>query len=192
MFNTKLPARFNYWKIGTIALVSLLVVAFGVWFYLTPYLAVWNMRTAAVNRDAQTFCSYIDFPVFKENLKSELNAKMLVNMQQDQTLKDNPFSGLALTVVPTIVNNMVDAYISPAGIERLFKEGARQAEQTQNVPAQTFNEEFLSESKNEINTGYNSFSEFEVSIKPKTGEGSKLIFERRGLFGWQLVNMKFD
>lgn len=186
----------NYWKIASYTLITLLLVGLGVWFYLTPYLAIRDMRSAALNRDAKTFCAYIDFPVLKDNLKSELNAKMLAEMNKDQKLKDNPFSGLAMTMGPAIVNNMVDGFVSPAGIELLFKgdfnpnqQGASQAPA---VATQTFSSDFINEEKGELTTGYNSYDEFEVSYKPKTGGGSKLIFERRGLWSWKLINMKLD
>jgi hypothetical protein len=197
MFEQKQPT--NLWKIGTITLIALLVVGLGVWFYLTPYLAVRDMRSAALNRDAKTFCAYIDFPVLKDNLKSELNAKMLAEMNKDQKLKDNPFSGLAMTLGPAMVNNMVDGFVSPAGIERLFKgdynpnqTSTQGAAQPPAVATQTFSSDFMNEEKGELTTGYNSYNEFEVYYKPKTGGGSKLIFERRGLWGWKLINMKLD
>lgn len=164
----------------------------GAWFAITPYLAMWNMRAAAVDRDAQTFSSYIDFPVFKENLKSELNAKMLFEMSKDQKMKDNPFSGLAFAAGPTIVNNMVDAYISPAAIERLFKSDARQTGAEQNVATRTFNQDFMSEEQGEIAAGYKTFNEFQVAYKLRSGGGTIFVFERRNLFSWQLVNMKFE
>lgn len=188
----------NYWKIATYTTIALLFVCLGVWFYLTPYLAIRDMRSAALNRDAKAFCTYIDFPVFKDNLKSELNAKMLAEMNENQELEDNPFSGLAMTFAPAIVNNMVDGFVSPAGIERLFKGGfdSNQTSQGATEPAtvatKTFSSDFMNEEKGELTTGYNSYDEFEVSYKPKTGGNSKLIFERRGLWRWKLINMKLD
>jgi hypothetical protein len=38
----------------------------------------------------QLFVLIIDFPVLPENLKAELNAKMLFEMNKDDKLKNNP------------------------------------------------------------------------------------------------------
>lgn len=194
MFQQSKPP--NYWKIATAALISVLIVGLGVWFYLTPYLSLYSMRSAALNRDAKEFCAYIDFPVLKDNLKSELNAKMLSNMSKDQNSHDNPFSGIATMMAPAIINNMVDGFVSPAAIERLFKgefnQNQQLTSQTTLVATKNFSSDFLSEEKRELTTGYSSFNEFEIYYKPKTGDGSRLIFERRGIWSWQLTNMKPD
>ncbi len=187
--------RSNFIYVVGFGVAFAIVVA--VWFYSTPYLALVGMRSSAQNRDAKTFCSYIDFPVLKDNLKSELNAKMLVEMNKDQTMKSNPFSGLALVMGPAIINNMVDAYISPAGVERLFNGDYNQnapspSGQPPAVATQTFNSDFMNKEKGEVTTGYESLNEFVVAYKPKSGSGSKLIFERRGLWNWKLINIKMD
>ncbi|MGQ0762681.1 MAG: DUF2939 domain-containing protein [Acidobacteriota bacterium] len=192
---TETKSKLPYIAVGAVLLVMAVV---GVWFYFTPHLALLNMRSAAQNRDAKTFCSYIDFPVLKENLKSELNAKMLEEMSKDQKMKDNPYSGLAFAIAPAMINNMIDAYVSPAAIEKAFRgdfESSKSSSQDTKAPVvttQTFNKDFVSEEKGSVSTGYESFNEFAISYKPKTGNGSKLILERRGLWGWKLVNIKLD
>ena len=60
------------------------------------------MSRAARNLDADTFSGYIDYPQFRENLKSELKAEMLVNLQNDKELKDSPFAGIAAVAAPAI------------------------------------------------------------------------------------------
>jgi hypothetical protein len=178
-------------SVGLLTLGALIVM----WFYFTPYLALSSMRIAAQNRDAKTFCTYIDFPLLRENLKSELNAKMLAEMNKDAKLKSNPFSGLALAMGPAIINNMIDAYVSPAAIERAFKgdfDSSAAGAQAPEVASQTFNPDFVNEEKGEVTRGYDSFNEFGVSYKPKSGGSSKLIFERRGLWNWKLANIKLE
>lgn len=82
--------------------------------WATPYYSIWSMKTAAQNRDAEKFCSFIDLPLLRENLKAELNAKMLYEMGKDQKLKDNPFAGLAAIAAPAMINNMIDGYLTPS------------------------------------------------------------------------------
>lgn len=180
-----------------VLLSGVFITAVAVWFYFTPHLALIGMRSSAQNRDAKTFCSYIDFPLLKDNLKSELNAKMLVEMNKNE-MKNNPFSGLAMALGPAMVNNMVDAYVSPAAIERAFKgeydSNQQSSPQDPKAPgvAQTFNPDFVNEQKGEVTTDYDSFNQFVVSYRPKAGTSSSLVFERRGLWNWQLISIKLD
>jgi Protein of unknown function (DUF2939) len=179
----------NIWKVLTITLFTALLI---VGFFSTPYIAIWRMKSAALGKDAKTFSSYIDFPVFKENLKSEMNAQMLVNVAKDQKLKENPFSGLALTVAPAIINNMIDGFVSSAGIEKLFNGDFENNPQLASSPIKPLTSDFMNENKGELSTGYNSFDEFEVSYKLKNDKKTTFVFERRNLFSWKLINMKFQ
>ncbi len=50
----------------------------------------------------------------------------------------------------------------------------------------------MSEEHGEVTAGYKSVNEFQVAYKPESGAGTIFVFERRNLFSWQLVNMKFE
>lgn len=173
----------NIWKILTIILGCLMILGVFVWIYLTPYLAIWNMKNAVENRDAETFCAYIDFPILRENLKAEMNAKTLVNQEK---LKDNPFAGIATAFVPSIINNMIDAFVTPQAIEAAFKK--------QNIlpqkdnPANVLNPDFLK--NNEIEYGYYSINDFRVSSNDKVKGKTQFIFKRIGIWSWKLVEIK--
>lgn len=175
----------NYWKIGILFLVPLLIIAGLAYVFFSPYLAVSNMRQAMINKDAKTVASYIDFPKFRENFKAELNAKILLEMNKKQD--DNPFAGLGMMMVPTIVNTMVDAFASPAGIEAMMKSDAP------NSSAQnSLKQAFTTNDSVEVSTGYESLNEFQIETTDKANrsKGVIMIFERRGITGWQLVNLK--
>lgn len=177
-------------------IAGIVIAAVAVWLYFTPHLALRGMRSSAQNRDAKTFSSYIDFPVLKENLKAELNAKMLAEMKKNE-LKNNPFSGLAMAMAPAMINNMIDAYVSPAAIERAFKGEFDENQSSTQGPKppgaiQAFNPDFVNEQKGEVTSRYDSFNQFVVSYKPEGGASSHLIFERRGIWNWQLISIKLD
>ena len=187
------PDQLNKWKWLILSFTVLLIFAAAFWFYMTPYLALGGMRRAAQNRNAEEFSSYIDFPDFKENLKSELSAKMMaetVNNQND--LENNPFAPLALTLASSLVNSVVDALVSPAGIERLMR-GEFGLPDAQNESAsQTPKSKFPDEETHDIAAGYESLNKFSVQAAPKgkPDQRVKLVMERRGLFGWQVTSLK--
>lgn len=176
--------------VAAIIMTSAVVLAVAFGFWATPYYAIWCMRSAAQNRDAAKFCSYIDFPLLRENLKGELNAKMLYEMGKNQNLKDNPFSGLAALAGPAMINNMVDGYVTPAAIERAFKEEGKPKDE--NVATQTFNKNFLNQRDLSFTSEYNSFNVFHILVTDTNKKTTTLVFERRALVSWQLVGMKLD
>lgn len=186
----------NTWKIATFTLIGVLIGLLGIYIYLSPYLALRNIRQSFVNKDAETFSSYIDFPRFKENFKSELNAKLMAEMSKNaQKDKDNPFAGLGMMFAGTMVNNIVDSFVSPAGIEHMMKGdfATRPSDTTQLSPdANPFKSGLIDEEKVKVLSGYKSLNEFTVDTTDKadSNKGAQLIFERRGVTGWQLVNMK--
>ena len=173
-----------------IAMLGAVLLALLVAFWATPYYSVWSMKRAAQNRDATTFSSYIDFPRLRESLKAELNAKMLFDMKNNKELKDNPFSGLALLAAPTMINNIIDGYVTPAAIERGFKEELKLKDQ--NVATETFNKDFLTKDGISVDSAYQSSDEFHVIVTGPEQKQNRLVFERRSLFWWQLVGMKLD
>lgn len=177
------------WLLGAMVVVVLIVGILAVALFATPYYALWGMKSAAERRDAQTFCSFIDFPVLRENLKAELNAKALFDMQRDEKLKNNPFAGFATAAAPTIINNIVDGYVTPAAIERGFKQEAL-TQKDKNIASETLNKDFLDEGKGQVKMAYTNLNEFQVAFIPKEGEPILMIFQRRDFINWQLVSIK--
>lgn len=190
----------NSWKIATISLLAVIVVVFGIYFYLTPYLALRNIRQAFIEKDAETVIAHIDFPVFKENFKAELNAKMAAEMAKNaDKMKDNPFAsvgaGIGSVFAATIVNNIVDTFVSPPAIERMMKGDFANPQLGLMQPSEDvnpFKNGLVDEEKVTVESGYKSFSEFAVDTTDKTDptKGAIFIFQRRGILSWQLINMK--
>jgi len=54
-----------------ITVASLLItVILGVGVFFSPHLAMYSIKSAANDGDAQKLASYVDFPAVKENLKA--------------------------------------------------------------------------------------------------------------------------
>lgn len=188
--------KLNRWKIATLALIGIGVIFLGIYVYLTPYLALKNIRRAFIEKDAETVIAHIDFPVFKENFKAELNAKMAAEMAKNAGKdKNNPFVGLGAMFAATIVNNIVDTFVSAPAVERFVKGEFSAVEQgvQQIAPdANPFKNVLINEENVTVESGYKSFNEFAVDTTDKADptKGVTLIFQRRGIISWQLTNMK--
>ena len=55
----------------------IVVIAVG-YILATPYLTVYQMKIAAENQDGEALSEHIDFPVLRQNLKDQLNARLAV------------------------------------------------------------------------------------------------------------------
>ncbi len=74
-------------------------------------------------------------------MKDQMNAFVMKEMVNDKEMADNPFAGLAVAFLPKMVESMVDAYVTPAGVAQLFetnafKSGKKATEKQTPAPAQ--------------------------------------------------------
>src|SRR5260370_1298387 len=90
---------------GLVAAVLLLIGM----YVASPWIAVSQLRGAAKAGDRDKLDRLVDFPAVRESLKSQLKAQMLLKTQSDPDLKNNPFAGLAVLVLPALVDRLVDA-----------------------------------------------------------------------------------
>jgi hypothetical protein len=167
-----------------------LIIAFGTWFYFTPYLAVDGMKSAAEAKDAARLSSYVNFPALRNSLKATFHAKLVSNARK--TRNDSFFSALgsAMAVAfvnPVIealyINPMIDTYVTPASLARMMKGENPQSRTggTQSKPAEP-----------DISMSYESFDRFVVNVKKKgsTKKPVGLVFNRDGLFSWKLSALR--
>lgn len=152
-----------------------------IWFYLSPYIALYNLKDAVEKKDYETVASYIDFGSVKESIKSQLNAEMSKKMGEED--KDNPFTAFAVAVVGT----MVDTVVTPENLT-LMLSGKPPIIQKSDIKQS----ETSDAAKNvDFTYGYKSFDVFVVDSKSNDRTFS-FTFNRIGLFAWKLVAVKFS
>ncbi|MDC7711811.1 DUF2939 domain-containing protein [Vogesella indigofera] len=166
---------------GGLTLAAIAVIS---WFYYTPYLAIQGMQNAAQERNATKLASYVDFPVVKENLKTELNGQML------QKLQGNPFAAVGVVFAGALVNTMVDVIVSPQGLAMMMRGEkplpAASAEATDSSTQEQANE------KVETKMGYDGLSQFTVKVyqRDKPDQAINLVLQRHNLVSWQLTEIR--
>lgn len=99
-----------------------IVVGFVILYGLSPYYATYRLFQALSSGDKEELDARIDFPSLRASLKDELNAMLMKNIVKSADQKDNPFAGLALVLMPKIVDSMVDAYVTPSGIATIIND----------------------------------------------------------------------
>ena len=175
------------------ALVALVVLVAGL-YAGSPYWAVRDLQAAAKAGDAEKLERLVDFPSVRESMKSQLNAMMLKSMQSDPEMSDNPFAGLALLMVPAIIDRSVETLVTPDAIGTMLMTGdpkdlpeAAVAPDSQPpLPASS------AEPKARINAGYKDLNTFRVSSTNPNDPAAEVqfILRRHGLFSWRMTRIQ--
>ena len=162
-------------------LLAGLAAMFAIYVAAAPYIAVHQMKSAAESRDGEALSEYIEFPSVRQSLKDQMNAVFMKEMTNE--LEGNPFAAVGAAFAGMMVDKLVDAFVTPAGITQLML-GEK--------PNQTESEESAGDSAREpfanASMSYESLSKFVVTVKGDTGDEGKFVLRRRGI-GWKLTEI---
>lgn len=151
----------------------------------SPYLAASNLKDAAISGDADQLEAKVDFPAVRESLKSQISAALTQKMNSDPDMKDNPFAGLGMMMIPAIVDKAVDVYVTPDGLSAMVqgnKPSDAKAEPAKENPDIEYTYEWVNADR------------FRVKMtNTKTNEpGPTLVFDRQGFASWKLVKVDVE
>ena len=159
--------------------------AFATYVAAVPYITVYQMKSAAEARDGEALSEHIEFPSVRQSMKDQMNASFANRMSNEKDLKDNPFAALGTAFAGLMVDKMIDAYVTPAGITQLMSgkrpksnanEGAENTTDSTNKPLAN------------AQMSYESLDKFVIKVKNKAGEEGKFVLRRRGL-DWKLTEI---
>ena len=164
------------------------VAAVIIWIYFLPHLAVSHIRTSLERGDADALSRDIDFPTLRSNLKDQVNYLMTSNAITG--MKDSPFAALGMLIGGNLVNNMVDAYVTPYGLSQImtrnFQSPIDKPQEAWLPDKQTLDRTFKTAS-----WAYDSPSRFFVTLRGDNGQRTKVVLTRGGL-SWRLTNILLD
>lgn len=166
-------------------LIAVAVVALAYWV-ATPYITVHQIKSAAKTRNAEQLAEHIDFASVRAHMKSHLKAKFMENVLHGDA-PNNPFAIFGSVFAESIINKMVDAYMTPAGViymmaghapEIVLDGGTPQPDTTTEAPFK------------DARMAYESMDKFVITSTNAEGESSRFILRRRGLT-WALTEIVF-
>ena len=151
------------------------------WYIASPYVSVYQMRSAAENRDAEKLSEYIDFPALKEDLKASFSAKMMAEAAKAPS--DEPFAAAGSMFAMALIGPMIDAMVTPQAVAMMMKGEKPTPANMAGLPA-------ASQSEPKISTSYKGLNTFAVTVSEPENQDShfKLIFKRHGFFTWKLTS----
>ncbi len=165
--------------------VAVIAGLLAIYIATAPYITVYQMKSAAEKHDGEALSEYIEFPSVRQSLKDQMNAMFAKKMAEDEEIKNNPFAALGAAFAGMIVDKMVDAYVTPAGITQLMagekpkSEADKGGSNTDHSERKPFSDASMS---------YESFDKFVVKIKGTDGGEGKFVLRRQGI-GWKLTDI---
>ena len=159
----------------------LLVVAY---LAAGPYIAISEIKKAVAEQDSERLAEKIDFSMLRQDLKEQLRAKgiaMAVNEAQS-----NPLAALVAGLATTMVDGVVDSFVTPAGLASLMG-GEKRSNQTSRRSEASSPREKDALFRN-ARYGYDSLSKFSAWVPTDDGKEVRFILQRDGL-SWRLVKV---
>lgn len=152
-------------------------------YLVSPFWAARQLRIAAVTGDTDGLEKLVDFPAVRGSLKAQLAVIVTKRLDADPSLKGNPFAGIGMLLMPTVINNMVDRLVTPEAISTMATRGevVREGRPTASKPQVTYA------------YGYRALDRFDVQIRNRNAPNGRIftfVFARRGLFAWHLVRIQ--
>ncbi|MGB8702501.1 MAG: DUF2939 domain-containing protein, partial [Thermosynechococcaceae cyanobacterium] len=135
------------------------VCGVGGWLYAGPYITLYQMYQAINQQNALKISEHVDFPALRESVKSNLSAVVTKESAQ----QGNAILGLLGAALGSLVASpVIDAVVTPEGVAALLQGQQLQLDGAQDRPR------FSKEAHPvEVQSRYESFNQFSVSVKPK-------------------------
>ena len=168
-------ARGKWIGAGALAIVLLGYLA------ATPYITVLKMTWAAEKHDGEALSEYVDFPALRQSFKDNLNVA-LVAAAIDQ---ENPFAVIGAALGGVLVDKLVDAYVTPAGLIALMSGARIESGRISELDGQADeNQPFSNPS-----LSYESLNKFSVGVVSSEAEEEVKFILRRDGIGWKLTEI---
>jgi len=142
------------------------------------------MKKAAEKQDADALSRYVDYPVLRESLKANFNAMMASEIAQS----DNPFGALGTALGAALVNQMIDAFITPESLAMMIKGEEPKIGDSE----KQHKEKTSSRTEAETSMSYEGMNQFVVKVKDKNSSEDpiKFIYKRAGIVSWKLSALR--
>ncbi len=160
-----------------IALLVLILSLLATWYFLSPWLAMKQLRDAAQNQDRAALSRQVDFPALRTSLKAQLRDRFHQNSSVDGSL----LGQLGNAFASGAVDQSVDFAINPEGVAALLTGGALASAI---LPDRATLEEL------DWDVQHDGFNQFRGTGSLPDGEILLvLVFQRQGV-GWRLFDVR--
>lgn len=171
----------------------MLAAGVAAYWYWSPYLAVRELREAAVAADADRFNAHVDFAKLRASLKIQLSERMGQEMGNrpaggnDFERAANAFGSM---LAHTLVDKMIDAAVRPETIMFAMREGKFKVENTGPRDGEHDTDERRKPVWSTERKGFDTVV-FHAEGEDGTGKDRMaLVMQREGFADWKLTDIR--
>ena len=170
------------------SIATALVVSIASYWYYSPYLALKNIRDAALRKDADAFNDRVDYPKVRESLKGQIAAIM----SDKATSSDKGYPPFGPILGKAFVNPMIDALVRPEAVMYVMQHGEIMSAQssvrsdTQAMPEKQ-SVEWTLERKS-----FDKIIIYRQESRLKLAKDFAVVFERNSFADWKLTEIRID
>ena len=165
-----------------------LLVIFAIYLYASPYIALYNIKNAAEQKDADKLSGYIDFPNVKQSIKDQVKAAMVEELAASD--EQDGFEALGTMLAAAMIDPLVDGLVTPDGVALMLQGQKLDFDLNNDTP------EDKPKAKNEdidYKAGYLSFNRFKVQIIDANDPNESIdVIMHRDWLSWKVTRINFS
>jgi hypothetical protein len=180
----------------SLAAAILVALAVAAWWYWSPYVALYQMRNAALEHDADAFNDHVDYPRVRDSLKGQLAARMTGGLAA-RPRSDNPLenAGAALGSMlgMALADKAIDVLVRPETVMQAMKNGSLRV-QSDDGQAQSGPDGDGNAKKPDWHTERTGADRMLVVVNPRASAPGKhaavFVLQREGFAHWKLTGIR--
>ena len=188
-------------KHALLAAVLLLVLLLGGYFVASPWVALVRFKEDARARRTEKMADYVNFPAVQASLKAQMRNKIKaeVGRQDDDFAAATQILGAA--VANLVLDPVVEKVASPQGMVAIMNgenplPGLNKLDIAVQPPAPTPptppqpNASPHAQARRQWRLSYTGLNQAVIRAVPAEEDAPYLVMQRKGLFGWQVVDVQ--
>lgn len=163
--------------------IALTALALSIW--ASPHWQLYRMRAAVEARDAQALSRYVDFPKLRDSVKVEIMRRLGAEGAPAGS-GGNPFAAFGRAMALAVIDPVVDAAVSPAGVVAMLEAGDIRVQPRQEGAPPPAGE--APREKLDYDLSYRSWGQ--AVVERADGGGVAFVLDRDGLWSWKLAGVE--
>lgn len=177
--SNRIPAMI---KKPAVAAAGIAAAALAAALYASPYFQLHRMRALVEAGDAQALARHVDFARLRESVKVQVMRRLGAGSALAEA-RNNPFAAFGQAMALVVIDPVVDAAVSPAGVVAMLEAGEIRFQPKRDGPPPV-EEEGVREKVN-YDLSYRNWRQ--VLVQRADGGGVAFVLERDGLWHWKLA-----
>lgn len=165
--------------------VAVAALLLAVTSYASPWWRLHQLQGAVAQRDAARVAAFVDFPALRASVKAQVVASM-EGPAQPGAASDNPFAAFGKAMALAVIDPVVDAAVSPAGVLAMLEAGELRVARHSGRNAGREAEQPADAGRQEARYALSYQSWDRVAIARADRDGGAFILHRHGLWDWKL------